>query len=81
MSYSTKIPPLFVAITLATLLTNGETYGASGNGLIYRWNVSHTANTRNRGGSADLRLSLSPVDHDLWCREFSLNHPKGALSR
>jgi Bacterial Ig domain len=36
---------------------NGEVYGDRGNGLTYGWNVSHTVNTRNRGGSVDLRLS------------------------
>jgi hypothetical protein len=36
---------------------NGDAYGDRGNGLIYGWNVSHVGNTRNRGGSADLRLS------------------------
>jgi hypothetical protein len=32
-------------------------YGDRGNGLTYGWNVSHIANARNRGGSADSRLS------------------------
>jgi hypothetical protein len=36
---------------------NGEVYGGRGNGLTYGWNLSHAANARNRGGSADLRLS------------------------
>jgi Bacterial Ig domain len=36
---------------------NGEVYGDRGNGLTYGWNVNHAANARNRGGSADLRLS------------------------
>jgi hypothetical protein len=36
---------------------NGEVYGSRGNGLTYGWNISHGANARNRGGSADLRLS------------------------
>ena len=39
------------------LADNGDAYGSRSNGWSYGWNVSHTTNARNRGGSTDLRLA------------------------